>query len=207
MVRKNLESKIKEYDELLVEKNQFFQYTCEGIANGAMWQAMISRMYKGEDKLAALNYYRNNLPSEEDIRDIALSSNWSSYFMCSKNPFGRSAINLTTLQRQLLQWSRVYKNVQSNPECPNERIMHDHWAFDGWLIQQNRKSRAEKKNKISHKKEADNYYISVSSEEEAKEVYELNDEQSKNKMRSMMKEIEKHGSIKEQHFSHYRNRK
>lgn len=210
----NLEYHQKLYSKLSGERNKYIYYTREGIANAAMWLSMIEYMYKGPRKMAALSQYHKTTPDENDIRSVALCGEWMTY-ICMNNPFGKSAIKLTTFQRQLLSWTRIYKNIRSNPDCPKDKVIEDHDAFDGWLILEGRKSNAKSKDKhgdFKHKhgkfkQEPNITFYPYKDKEEAKEIFELNDAAAKQKIRSLSQQIEKQGVVKEGQFDYYRNTK
>lgn len=176
------EAKIKlsfkkdEFVNLSYLRSRYRHLTKQGIADGAMWFEMIQYMYRGNDKLAAANFYKSNIIDEEDIRTIALDSDFLGYYGASKNIFGKSAIRMTDDQRRLIMWSNVYKNVRSHSECPDERIFSDHDAFDGWLILDNRKNKANKK--IDSSKNINpnvkNVYYTVNNETDYEEIMSLN---------------------------------
>lgn len=169
---------------------KYSNMTAEGIANGAMWYAMIQRMYKGENKLLALAHYHNNMVSEDMIRNIALSYEWSTYSSVSKNPLRKSAINLTEIQRKLYSWTNVYRNIRTHPDCPADAIIEDHYAFDGWLINQNRKERATKSTKVQLKNlnpKAQNVYVMANKPADIEDVMSLNDAEARAKMEAIFR--------------------
>lgn len=183
----------KDYARLLGKKSQFNNLTIEGVASGAMWHAMICKMYSGTNKLGALAFYQQNFISESDIRDVALSGEWLAISSVSKNPFGRSPINMTDFQRKLCHWTSIYKNVRSHPECPMDEIIEDHNAFDGWMINQNRKDRAEKFSKVqlaNVRPDAQNVYL-FGNQEQAKDVYSLNDSKGRQKINNLFNNVKK----------------
>lgn len=171
-----LQFKKEEFAKLSLLRNKYRHMTKGGIAEGAMWFEMINYMYSGPDKLAAVNFYKSNMIGEDDIRSIALGHDFISYYGSSKNIFGRSAIKMTDDQRRLIMWGNLYKNVRSNPECPQDKIFEDHDAFDGWLILENRKNTANKKIESTKgiNPNARNIYYTVKSKEEHEEIMSLN---------------------------------
>jgi hypothetical protein len=183
-----LEAYNKRFQELNLVRNKFYYMTAEGIANGAMWMEMIKLMYKGKDIYGALNHYRENSVSEKKIRDIALSNEWSTYSTASKNILGKAAVHMTDLQRSLLSWTNLYKNCRSNPDCPPDSVFADHDAFDGWLILESRKSKAERKMAPASRgirSDAKNVYTFVKNREDAEEVLALNDGTNYNRVKEI----------------------
>lgn len=179
------------YKELFVKRNKYKNLTAEGIATGAMWFEMIKHMYKGSDTLQAINFYHSNTISDDDIRSIALNDTWLSIFSSSKNVFGRGAIKLTGDQKRLLMWSNIYRNTRSAPESPPDDIYNDHDAFDGYLIADQRKNKAEKKIEQIEKgfnKNAQNVYMFIKNDEEFNEVNSLNTEKALRNIENEFKE-------------------
>ena len=163
--------------DLCKAKGKYNYITQEGIASSAMWYEMISHMYKGKDIFNALAFYHSNSISDNTIRELAQSDIWHSYCGLSKLPLKKKVIEMTDYQRKLLTWTNIYKNVRSHPEYPGEKIMGDHNAFDGWMISQNRKEKAEKANKTqigNLKPNTRNVFISSRTLEDYNEVMSLN---------------------------------
>jgi hypothetical protein len=163
--------------ELCKIKGKYSYLTQDGIASSAMWYEMIRHMYKGRDIFNALAFYHSNSLSEDIIRDLAQSDLWVSYSGLSKIPLKKKVIEMTDYQRKLMTWTNIYKNVRSHPEYPGEKILGDHNAFDGWMILQNRKEKAEKSNKVQIgklKENTRNVFIASRTLEDYNEVMALN---------------------------------
>lgn len=177
------------YASLYNKRNKYRNLTNVGIAHGAMWFEMINYMYNGSDKLSAIHFYNNNIVSEEDIRDIAQSGEWLSYYSAGKNIFGRAIIKLTEDQRRLLVWSNIYRNCRSNSTCPQDDIFKDHDAFDGWQISERRKEKVE--TKIQNMKgidpKANNIYIFGKKKEDFEEIDSLNTPEARRKIENEFK--------------------
>jgi hypothetical protein len=158
-------------------KGKYNYMTQEGIAASAMWYEMIRHMYKGHDYFNALAFYHANSIDEDTIRDLARSDIWSSYSSISKTPLKKRAIEMTEYQKKLMMWTNIYKNVRSHPEFPGDKVLGDHYAFDGWMIVQSRKEKAEKANKVqigNLKPNTKNVFISAKSRQDFNEVMALN---------------------------------
>ena len=177
--------KKESFMNLSLKRNKYKNLTSEGIASGAMWFEMINYMYKGTDKLAAINYYHSEMIPESYIRDIVLSNDWSTFTAAGRNIFGRSVVNMTDDQRRLMSWSTVYKNVRSHPDAPNDNIYEDHDAFDGWLILQRRKDKGNKKVQGIKGLDANvaNVYVPCKTEEDFNEIMSLNSPEALGKMK------------------------
>lgn len=184
-----LDTKKKMYRDMFIKRNKYKNFTPEGIASGAMWFEMIGHMYKGTDKLEAVAYYHGNSISEEDIRDIALGETWLSYYSCGKNIFGRPT-RMSDDQRRLTIWSNIYKNTRNSPESPQEAIFKDHDAFDGYLVHDQRKSKAQKKveNIKGINPNASNIYMFAKNDDDYQMINSLNTPDSLRKIEHEFKQ-------------------
>lgn len=170
-----LDTKKQMYKEMYSQRHKYKNYTAEGIANGAMWFEMIGCMYDGTDKLDAVAYYHQNSISEDDIRYIAQSDSWLSYYSCSRNVFGRP-VKMSDDQRRLIIWANIYRNTKTSSDCPHDGVFKDHDAFDGYLIHEQRKSKAQKKveNIKGINPNASNVYMFAKNDEDYHTINSLN---------------------------------
>lgn len=184
----------KELDDLCRVRHKYQYLTPDGIASTAMWLEMISHMYSGPNKIGALGYYHSNSIDEEEIRELALSNEWSSYSSLAKNPLSKSPLKMTDLQKKLMSWTNIYRNVRSHPEFPGQKILEDHDAFDGWMIQLNRKETAEKSHKVhidNLKPNTRNVYMGKADKNDYEEIMALNTPEAAAKVREAY-EVSKH---------------
>lgn len=121
----------------------------------------------------------------EQLRAIARSELWKSYWDAAKEQvFPLPAYNWTDEQRLLINLSKMYDSVKEHPECPEDDVINDDDALDGWMLFHRRKIEKErKKNKLMDAvggkyKNANEIFIVTNSVEEAKEIYSLNDPQA-----------------------------
>lgn len=172
-----LDISTKEFMSLSKVRYKYHYLTIEGIASSAMWMEMINYMYLGKNKIGALGYYYSKSLSELEIRDIALSNEWSVYSSISKSPLQKSPFKMTDYQRKLISWTNVYRNVRNHPDFPGQRVADDHDAFDGWMILLGRKESAEKSKKLNIenlKPNARNVFVGQASKEDEEEIMSLN---------------------------------
>ena len=122
---------------------------------------------------------------------IARSDIWRSYWSANKdNLFEKSVVNWTDEQKTLVVLSKMYDNAYEHPECPPEQVIEDDDMFDGWMILQKRKS---EQNKSKHRTEellkykklnnAREVFLVANSQEEAQNIYNLNDSNSRHIIR------------------------
>lgn len=173
-----LEMRLTELSSLSKIRNRYHHLTPEGIASMVMWVTMIDLMYKGENKVGALTYYHRSAISEQEVREIAMSNEWSNYSNLSKTPFRKSPIRMTEYQRRLLSWTNIYKNVRTHTDFPGPKVMEDHDAFDGWLIQLGRKEQMSKAKTVFSSKMKPNtrnaFFMGKANQEEVEEIESMN---------------------------------
>jgi len=86
-----------------------------------------------------LHIVRQHTIIAEEMRELARTDPWRSYWSASKdNVFGKPAIALTEEQRLLIGYSRMYDNIFSSPECPPDEVVNNDYVLDGWMIHMNR---------------------------------------------------------------------
>ena len=85
-----------------------------------------------------MDYWRNNYISERAIREIARSEEWLSIYNTAKNlqipVFDVPVGQLNSDQKRLLTWSGIYHSIHQIPDGPDEEIIKDDDALDGFLI-------------------------------------------------------------------------
>lgn len=118
----------------------------------------------------------------EKLREVARSDLWKSYWDAAKwNVFPLPAYNWTDEQRLLINLSKMYDAVKEHPDAPEDDVIADDDALDGWMLFHKRKVEKErKKTKLMDSvggkyKNAGEVFIVTNSAEEAKEIYALNE--------------------------------
>lgn len=140
------------------------------------------------------NYISNDeLKSLDTLKIIARDSYWRNYWTANKsNIFGESAKNWSDEQRALVNLSNMYDSVYESMECPDEDIINDNDALDGWFIMQKRKRLLEKKEKgvdqlLGRGKNSGEVFLMANSTEDIEEITDMNSEESLNIYRSRIK--------------------
>jgi hypothetical protein len=88
----------------------------------------------------------------------------------------------------------LYDNIGESMDSPSDDVIEDDDAIDGWLIQERRK-RDKESNKYKldgfddKHSNADEVYIMASSQEETDEIYDLNDQHGRRKVKSREREV------------------
>jgi len=205
--RKQLEEiKDKQYS-LLEIKYGNNQSDCEGVATYARWNWVIENTTYNQDGTkydfsdhsisTVLRQYNNASLETEEFRELAREDPWRSMWSISQSPeslFNRRTSELSSDQTALVSWSRLYDSIGEAHEAPNDKIIEDDDAIDGWLIEQRRK-REKESNKYKldgfddKHSNADEVYIMASSQEEIAEIYDLNDQHGRRKVKSREKEV------------------
>ena len=124
----------------------------------------------------------------KNLRDLAKSELWKSYNNSSN--IDQQGLDITDDLRHLINLSKMYENVRQHPESPDDNIIADDDALDGWFIYQNRKVIQEKKktsilSKVRGNDNAGEVFILTNDKEETKEIIGLNDERTKKHIRGL----------------------
>jgi hypothetical protein len=131
------------------------------------------------------NYiYDDELNSLDTLKIIARDPYWKNYWTANKTSlFQEPTQNWSDQQRALVNLSNMYDSVYESMECPDEDIIDDNDALDGWFIFQKRKRLLEKKEKgvdqlLGKGKNSGEVFLIASSTEDIEEITEMNSEES-----------------------------
>lgn len=218
-IRNGLYSAKNQLGKILSSKNDFFNHTLEGYATSIKNEYLIcNTLYKNNQKI--LNYNNNNsttytffndLISEinkyavsvEDIKNVAKSDNWRSYWNANKtNVFPGSVTEWTDDQRGLVNISKMYDSVYEHPECPNDKVINDDDMLDGWMIVQKRKNEKEKNQKTIDElnpnlKNAQEVFLMANNQDDAENILGLNSQESLNRLNQKIATINELGSAED----------
>lgn len=137
----------------------------------------------------------------EDFREIARNDPWRTLWNVGKEScMGNSPSEWTDDQRTLVTFAKMYDNAYQSMECPPDDVFEDDDMFDGWLIQQRRTREKEQKQKqvdsLKNVPEgAQEVFLFAPTREDANKIYEMNDEESRIKIRQRTAAIDQAGSI------------
>lgn len=152
----------------------------------------------------AIMAFTSSRIEESALREIARTGPWRSYWGASKEDvFGLPSADMTSTQRTLLMFSRMYDNASEHPDSPDEEIIQDDDLFDGWMISISReREKDKKKNQVEKmlrgkQKEAEELYILAKEDKDIKAINNLNDARGKSIKKQRQKAIEKSGEIRE----------
>lgn len=153
----------------------------------------------------AYAYYRNNIFSEQEIREIARSPQWQFRYRASKTGadlFGKPIAEWSEMQNLLVYWSQIYDSAFNAHERPADHIIEDDNAFDSWISEQNTKSKsgtATKKSGATQKKQHSEHFIMVQpgDKEAIDRVQSMNDPATRMKLRREYEQAKSAGRISE----------
>lgn len=201
-IRKSLSNLKKNYNKLLSVRHSLDQYTLEGYTNLLKNQyLLVHSLYDSKnnlifDSLENTDYallsnlsavISNNMIEIPDFRMLARSDLWRNYWSAnSEQLFDKPTINWTDEQKTLVVLTKMYDNAYQHPECPSEKVIEDDDMFDGWLLLQKKESEKQKnKNRTEKMLEGKNLgkageiFVMANSQEEAQQIYDLNDNTSR----------------------------
>jgi len=191
--REQLKKIQAEQYSLLEIKHGNNQNDCEGVATFARWNWIIEHTTYNQDGTkydfsdygisTVLRKYNSDQLEISQFRELARTDPWRGMWATSQSPesiFNRRTSELSIEQQNLMSWSRLYDSIGEAHESPSDAVIEDNDAIDGWLIEQRRKREKESnKYKLDGYDDkhgnADEVYIMTSSQEEAAEVYDMND--------------------------------
>jgi hypothetical protein len=209
--RKKIKTELKilrEYhNELFSSRHSLDYLTLDFFATNIKNQYLISQCILNEqnEKVFDSDYYKIDLDllknfiqeidkhkiTPEDLRNICKSDSWKRY-VCQDNIFGPS-IYLNDDQTNLLSLQKMYDNVRQHHDSPDEEVIDDPDALDGWFIfQREENKKNKKKNKALDKVRGkvgshDFVYVMTRDMEEAEAIEDMNDFRGKQLVDSVRK--------------------
>jgi hypothetical protein len=212
-MRVRLKTIKKEYTNLLKKKSLYRQDSAEAFAETAkmkfdMFAGMTDmngkNLFRGEDYVSQSDFFCNSLLSkylsihlfEEDVRTISRTEPWRGFWNTGKSEsgvFSKPSTELTTEQRSVIAWSRIYDSIFESPDAPPEEVVEDNDMLDGWLILQHRKRKSHAKSQTADSTagvKGDEVYLFADGKDDAKRIYELNDRSGRGQIRQKQKEID-----------------
>jgi hypothetical protein len=172
------------YSQIL--KNQYILiHSLFDFNNSKIFQSLEDVDLKLLDNLSAV--ISSNTIDINIFRKIARSDIWRNYWSANNQSlFDKSTINWTDEQKTLVVLTKMYDSAYEHPECPPDKVFEDDDMFDGWMIHQKRenektknKNRTEKILEGKKLDKAGEIFIVANSQEEAQNIYDLNDNTSR----------------------------
>lgn len=218
-IHKVLQSLKSQLNGILSSKAEFFVNSVEGYASAIKNEFLIcNTLYKDNSRIFESQYNDqvsytqfNELVSEinkytismDTFKTIARSNLWRSYWNANKiNVFDGAVINWTDDQRTLVNITKMYDSVYEHPECPDDKIIENEDALDGWILHQRKQIEKQKKEQIIDNlnpklKNAQEVFLMSNSQESFDNIMELNSSESKKKLKSKLAHVDKHGATQE----------
>jgi hypothetical protein len=138
-----------------------------------------------------------------DFKAIARSNEWRIIWAVKNHPiFSGAVCDWSDEQKTLITISQSYDNIYQHPDCPEEEIIDDSYALDGWSIVQNRKIKEEKKQKgvdnvLGRHKNAQEIFMVAETDQDLQNIMGLNNNIGINKIQTRVNAVNKSGSVRE----------
>lgn len=206
--RKYIDRAEEELNILFNRKHAFDHLTCHGTATYAKYQFIVENSIDIIDKLSnsemidLMEMHNEKTITENEIREISRTDPWRTVWYIGKKTqvFPCSAFNLSDNQKRLMQWTLMYDNIFESQEAPPDEIINNDDLLDGWLIVRRRQSIKDKKReeiekRIGSTKNAGEIFVVAKNEDDAKDIFDMNDEMSKNIISRRIETVKKYGEI------------
>jgi hypothetical protein len=228
IIRRNLRSIEKVAEKLFRKKNVYSSVTCEGYAfsKQLIWTIENTTCHldgspydwKDDETEELVSFYQQEQISDQQIRDLAKSNEWRSTWSASKvesRVFGKAGVDLTSEQKNLIAYSRMYDSVYESMDCPMDSVIQDDDALDGWFIAQKENREQQQKeagteDMLSDKtKDADEVMLMVNPDDEEgiQSIYDMNDIRGKSVTKSRFNQVEEQGEVKFHEFGDVKREK
>lgn len=205
-LRKTLNNIKSAYNKQFTTRHSLDQYTAHGYSQTIKNQYILihslydinnNRIFKSLEDTDYDLLNKLSLTINDDMidisvfRSIARSDQWRNYWSANKDHmFNKPTVDWTDEQKTLVVLTKMYDSAYEHPECPPDNVFDDDDMFDGWMILQKReneknknKNRTEKLLEGKKLDKAGEIFIMANSQEEAHNIYGLNDLTSRNIIR------------------------
>lgn len=192
--KRHISTKRKQLDKILSVKNDLSSNTLEFYAANLKNEYVICHTLYQNNTLVFEHSNKdsvlfNNLLKTinthtitiEDFKVLSRSQTWRSYWNSNKtNIFKDSVDQWTDDQRVLVNISKMYDSVYEHPECPDDNIIEDDDALDGWMLVQKEKNKQEKmKAKVDSMnprlQKADQVFLPAQNQDDVRAIMSMND--------------------------------
>ena len=200
----NLEQR---WQEASLKRSSLDHVTCSGCASIAKNYWLIGKTTYLDGDLYdwsecsvtdAANFKAKNVIAQETYRRVARSDLWRGMWSSGKGTdlFGVPFSRITQDQARLCMYAKMYDNVHESPEAPSDSVIEDDTCLDGWFILQRRKHEKQKKaNEVDGMiknpkiKNAGEVFVMAQDNEDAGEIYNLNDGFARGKIKQREAQI------------------
>lgn len=222
-IAKTLKVAKNRLSELTAIKNQLWGTTVEAMSEEAKRRFIIPEITElpKEDKnlldiipfvkkLASV-YFIEQVPTQTQVRELARSEPFRLMWGIAKNTgttlFPKSASEMTDLQQLLTSYAMLYDFVYESQNRPTNDIISDDAALDSWYEKEvsriNQGILDRNKENVYDKAIGQEMFI-IADSEGASDVYNLNSQQSRQKIKQREKQIKEEGVVLEQNLKDIR---
>lgn len=215
-IRKNIQNTKETISKITFTKQNFLSNTLEGYAAAIKNEYIIcNTLYKDNELVFGYNnnyksytlfnsivqYIDSMVIGTDSFKKLARSDLWRSYWnSCKHSSVFNTSTGLTDEQRALINISRMYDNIYEHPECPEDDVIEDDDALDGWMILQKRKNDKNKKQAQFDEsnpslRNSGEVFLMASNEQDVESIIDMNTDESKAIFKEKMAVIEVRGSI------------
>lgn len=148
---------------------------------------------------AIIDFLSSDHITVEEFRELARNDPWRTMWNLGKEScIGLPIAEWTEDQKMLVTFAKMYDNAYQSMDCPPDEVFEDDDMFDGWMIDQRRKRDTDQKQKqVDNMKNvpdsAQEVFVFAPTRDDANKVYNLNDPESRNKIRQREKFLDQHG--------------
>ena len=148
-----------------------------------------------------INYLDNDIIAIEEFRELARNDPWRTMWNLGKEScIAKPASEWTEDQKHLMTYAKMYDNAYQSMECPHDDVFEDDDMFDGWLLKQRKDREQDQKQKQvdglkNVPENAQEIFVPAPTREDANNVYDLNDLNSRMKIKQRAAYIEAHGDV------------
>lgn len=138
-----------------------------------------------------------------EFKIVARSHQWRSIWSIKNHfVFPDPVCDWSEEQKTLAHISQSYDNIYQHPECPDDDVIEDDYALDGWSILQNRKIKEEKKQKgvdniLSRHKNAQEIFMVAENQQDLEKIMSLNNDIGLGKIQNRVSAVQGGKTIKE----------
>tara|TARA_Y100000004_G_scaffold190077_1_gene246651 strand:- start:176 stop:1201 length:1026 start_codon:yes stop_codon:yes gene_type:complete len=137
-------------------KNQYYQNTCEGLANTEKFSWIIENTtfkgdelydFSGMELQQVIGLWQLSILKDSCCRELARNEPWRTLWSVREHTklyLNKDDQELTHNQKNLLIWSKMYDNIQESIDCPSKEVIDDDDMLDGWFIIQAEKREKER---------------------------------------------------------------
>lgn len=213
-ILKNIEKQKNKYQDLQNKKYTFYDKTCDYLKKYCFMSYIIQKNAFLQNRKPACSKYSVQLLYNKYInvtnefntnaRKIANSNDWKHlWYSSKKRPFDNKASSLTDFQLAVISWSSYYDGVYQSLDKPSDDVIEDDIALDGWSIVQRRKRAEDEKKRNAEKilpdkmKDSGEVFIPARNAKEAQDIMSLNNAEAMSHIKSLKKDLQKHGVVEE----------